>query len=164
MSKYLERLRVHKQKDDRGMMANLRCILVNNRKHRAWPALGRLGVPIKDNYQSFIAGLYALHPEEDPTGNFGKTCKTIEQRRNESQGSDTKLTPTERRFQHILAAERHEVFDRVMRMARMAKAQNVPINYGLLERDLRYWDDKVKTEWASAFWSPDTEPATEEEL
>lgn len=34
MSTLLERL--HKCKDNRGMMANLRCVLVENKKHRAW--------------------------------------------------------------------------------------------------------------------------------
>lgn len=52
MSWLLERLRKHK--DDRGMMANLRCILVENKKHRAWPVLNRLGVPINDDVSAFM--------------------------------------------------------------------------------------------------------------
>jgi CRISPR system Cascade subunit CasB len=164
MNKYLDRLRECKRRDDRGMMANLQCILVENKRHRAWPALSRLGVPIKARYSSFIAGLYAMHPAETSNGNFGNTCKAIEQRRNESQSTDSKLTATERRFQHVLAAEREEVCDRVLRMARMAKALDVPINYEQLETDLIRWGDKVKTDWASAFWSPGVPTATEEEL
>lgn len=161
---YLDELRKCKARDDRGMMANLRCILVENKKHRAWPALNRLGVPIKEEVQSFIAGLYATHPEETSVGNFGTTCKTIQRERGEAVNKDSKLTPTERRFQHVLAAEKDEVCSRVLRMVRMAKALNVRINYTQLATDLKYWDDQKKTEWAAEFWSPGVAPATEEEV
>lgn len=163
MSWLLERLR--KYKDDRGMMANLRCVLVDNKKHRAWPALNRLGVDINDDTSSYVAGLFATHPEETLTGNFGATCKTIELRRSDKRGDDTKLTPTERRFQHLLAAERgSELNDRVLRMVLMAKSQGVPVNYAKLETDLKFWSDRTKTEWAAAFWTPGVAPATEEDI
>lgn len=61
MSWLIERLRKHK--DDRGMMANLRCILVDTKRHRAWPALNRLGVEINNEVAAHVAGLYATHPE-----------------------------------------------------------------------------------------------------
>lgn len=163
MSWLLERL--HKHKDDRGMMANLRCVLVENKKHRAWPALNRLGVAINDNVLAFIAGLYATHPEVTSTGNFGNTCKTIEQMRGDKRGDDNKLTPTERRFQHLLASERgDELNHRVLRMVLMAKAQGVPINYEKLETDLKFWGDRTKTEWAIAFWALGAPPVNEEAL
>lgn len=162
MSRLLERL--HECKDNRGMMANLRCILVENKKHRAWPALNRLGVPIKDEVSAFIAGLYATHPEETTTGNFGTTCKAIERKRNESSGNDNKLTPTERRFQQVLAAKRDEVDARVLRMVKMAKANSVPVNYAQLATDLKFWSDQKKTDWAAEFWTPGVAPGTEEDV
>ncbi|MFH0991637.1 MAG: type I-E CRISPR-associated protein Cse2/CasB [bacterium] len=156
---------LRKHKDDRGIRANLRCILVDNKKHRAWPALNRLGVPINDEVLTFIAGLFATHPEETSIGNFGTTCKAIELRRGEKTGDDNKLTPTERRFQHLMAAEREELHSRVMRMVLMAKSQDVPVNYEQLQIDLKFWNDRIKTKWAAAFWAPGTVPAstTEEE-
>ena len=163
MSWLLERLR--KSKDDRGMMANLRCLLVESKKHRAWPALNRLGVPITDDVSAFIAGLYATHQEETSDGNFGRTCKTIEQKRGDKRSDDNKLTPTERRFQHLLAAERgDELFNRILRMVRMAKSQGVPINYTRLENDLRKKEDWRKTDWAASFWTPGVESAYEEDV
>ncbi|WP_298272440.1 type I-E CRISPR-associated protein Cse2/CasB [Geobacter sp.] len=162
MSNLLERLR--RCKDDRGMMANLRCILVENKKHRAWPALNRLGVAIDDHVAAFVAGLYATHPEETSNGNFGVTCKAIEQKRGDKRGDDNKLTPTERRFQHLLAAGRDEVLERAMRMVLMAKSQGVPVNYAKLESDLRFWTERTKTEWAAAFWAPGAEPIGEEAI
>ena len=162
MSWLLERLR--KYKDDRGIMADLRCTLVDNKKHRAWPALNRLGIAIKDDNSAYTAGFFAIHPEETSTGNFGTTCKAIENKRGEVSGSDNKLTPTERRFQHLLAAEKSEIYSRVLRMVRMAKSQGVPVNYEQLETDLKFWSDRTKTEWAASFWTQGTAPVSEEDI
>ncbi len=103
MSWLLDRLSKYKEKDDRGLMANLRCIFTKSRKHRAWPALNRLGVEIDNKNLSYIAGYYATHPAHDTLrGNFGETCKFIMNGR-DKRGDDN-LTPTERRFQHLLTA------------------------------------------------------------
>ncbi len=93
-------------KDDRGLMANLRCALIARKRYRAWPALNRLGVNIDNDVDVFVAGLFATHPEATDKGNFGKLCKLIELNRDASGSKDAKLTPTERRFQHALAASR----------------------------------------------------------
>lgn len=164
MSKLLERLRKYKERDDRGMMANLRCILVDNKKHRAWPALNRLGIEIDEADLAYIAGLYATHPEETFTGNLGVTCKTIEQRR-DKRADDNKLTPTERRFQHLLTAEKGaELYGRILRMVLLAKSQGVPINYEKLTTDLKFWGERTKTEWAASFWAQSSPSATKGEL
>jgi CRISPR system Cascade subunit CasB len=134
------------------MMATLRCVLVDSKKHRAWPVLSRIGVKVTNDVDAFVAGLFATHQEETHDGNFGKTCKAVEDKRGEDQ-SDNKLTPTERRFQHLLAAEKgEELHQRVTRMVLMAKSQGVPVNYEQLATDLRFWTDRTKTEWAAAFW------------
>lgn len=160
MSWLLERLR--KYKDDRGMMANLRCILVDNKKHRAWPALNRLGVAIDNDVSAYVAGLFATHPEEMTTGNFGATCKAIEVRRGDKRSDDNKLTATERRFQHLLTAEKgDELQGRVLRMLLMAKSQGVPVNYEKLETDLKFWSDRTKNEWATTFWTQGVASSTE---
>ena len=161
MSSLLERL--DRIREDRGMMANLRCALVANKKHRAWPALHRLGVAVDNDIAAFIAGLFATHPEVTEKGNFGTTCKVIEKQRNESVSDDNKLTSTERRFQHLLSAEAgDEVKQRVLRMVLMAKSLSVAVNYEKLLNDLRYWNDRTKTEWAAAYWAPNSEPVDEE--
>lgn len=147
------------------MMANLRCVLVDNKKHRAWPALNRISVNVTNDVDALIAGLFATHPEETQTGNFGTTCKVIESRRGDKRSDDNKLTPTERRFQHLLSAEKgDELYQRVTRMVIMAKSQGVPVNYEQLAIDLRRWADRTKIEWAAAFWTPGTQPAAEEDL
>lgn len=163
MSRLLRELRKYKARDDRGIMANLRCIFVDNKKHRAWPALNRLGVEVDDEVPSFIAGLYATHPNEISTGNFGTTCRAIQSARNETTNKDNKITPTERRFQHLLAAKGwDEVSTRVFQMVRMAESNGVPVNYEKLAMDLKYWGERTKTEWAAAFWTPGVDLSAEE--
>lgn len=165
MSRFLERLRKYKDKDDRGMMTSLRCVLIESKRHRAWPALNRLGVAINDSVAAFVAGLFAVHPEDTSTGgNFGATCKAIEKQRGDKRSDDNRLTPTERRFQHLLTAETEaELHDRVLRMVLMAKSQGVPVNYARLKHDLRAWirGDRTKIDWASAFWAVEPSPAKE---
>ncbi|MGO9314498.1 MAG: type I-E CRISPR-associated protein Cse2/CasB [Desulfobaccales bacterium] len=163
MSRLLERLR--RYKDDRGMMANLRCVHVEGKKHRAWPALNRLGVAIDDSVSAFVAGLFAAHPEETSTGNFGDTCKAIKRKRDDNSSDDSKLTPTERRFQHLLTAETEtELHDRVLRLVLLAKSEGIPVNYAKLEPDLRAWNrgDRTKIDWATAFWTVEPSPDKEE--
>lgn len=163
MSRLLEQLRKYKARDDRGIMANLRCILVDSKKHRAWPVLNRLGVAIDDEDAAFIAGLYATHPDETFTGNFGATCKLIEMKKDINRGDDGKLTPTERRFQHLLAAEvGGELYSCIRRMVLMAKAAEVPVNYAKLEIDLKKRDEQRRREWAASFWKVGALPELEE--
>jgi CRISPR system Cascade subunit CasB len=143
---------------------------VESKKHRAWPALNRLGIAVSDRIGAAAAGLFATHPEEVAYGNVGTTCKAIERSRGHGDGGtndkESKLTPTERRFQHLLAAESgEELLDRVTRMVLMAKAQGIPVNYAQLESDIRRWtqfvqQERVREEWAAEFWTPGSETNT----
>ena len=138
---------------------------MENKKHRAWPALNRLGVKIDADISAYIAGLYANHPKETSKGNLGTTCKEVEQKRSEARSTDNKLTPTERRFQHLLAAEKGEELDkRILLMVLMAKSQDVPVNYEKLKTDIRWWNARTKTEWATAFWTQEEYSDSEEGL
>jgi CRISPR system Cascade subunit CasB len=158
MSRLLEQLR--RRKEDRGMMADLRCALVESKKHRAWPLLHRLGLAVTDEVAAIVAALYATHPEETREGNFGATCRAMQSYRGDTRGDDSKLTPTERRFLHLLAAEKgDELHARVTRMVLLAKSQAVPVNYERLETDLHFWNDRTKTEWAASFWTPGVDAA-----
>lgn len=161
MSELLERLR--NRKDDRGMMAGLRCALVENQKHRAWPVLHRLGVDVTDREAAFVAALYATHSKESH-GNFGDTCRRIQSSRGDSRNDDNKMTATERRFLHLLAAEPgDELFQRVTRIVYLAKSQDVGVNYEQLESDLRFWSDRIRSQWAASFWTANVDTLSDAE-
>lgn len=160
MSHLLEQLR--RRREERAMMAGLRCALVDSKKHRAWPVLHRLGVDVTDRRIAVVAGLFATHPNEGK-GNLGHTCRMIQHGRGDRRG-DEKLTPIERRFLHLLAAEKgDELFQRVTRIVYLAKSLDVPVDYGKLETDLRYWNDRTKSEWASSFWTLNLDETSEGE-
>jgi CRISPR system Cascade subunit CasB len=164
------------RKEDRGLMANLRCALVESKRHRAWPYLKDFDCIDDEKYRSrviqTIAGLYATHSEETHEGNFGAMCHKLlsddeRQKLNQAEG----IGPVSRRFQHLLASEGEEIFDRVRHLVLRAKAQdNIRVNYEQLYKDLLDWEertdrnrrDRVRVRWAQSFWTPEVELDVEE--
>ncbi|XDD51052.1 type I-E CRISPR-associated protein Cse2/CasB [Leptospira sp. WS92.C1] len=145
--------RLQKIQEDRGAMANLRCISVESKKQRAWPVLSRIGISIQNEVGAFVAGLFAKHPLIASSGNFGQTCKQIETKR-EGRSEDNKLSATERRFLHLLAAKNmKERLQRILRIVSLAESHQVPVNYGQLYCDLKRWNDSTKQNWAMEFWN-----------
>lgn len=157
------------RQEDRGFMANLRCMLVESKQHRAWPYVanfGGIGEKHCNKVVQTVAGLYATHPEETRDGNYGAMCRKLlsddeRQKLNQIEG----IGPVSRRFQHLLAAEGDEIFDRVTRLVLRAKAQDIPVNYEQLYKDLLDWEyhaDWVRVRWAQSFWTPEVELEVEE--
>jgi CRISPR system Cascade subunit CasB len=149
--------------EDRGIMADLRCALVEGKKHRAWPHLGYIdgiGRNHKERTVQTIAGLFANHPKATHEGDFGIMCRKLlgdEERRKLDTAEG--VGPITRRFQHLLAAESEEIFDRVVRFVLRAKVEEIPVNYAELFEKLYYWQwpesaDRVRTDWARSFWTP----------
>lgn len=153
---YLEKL---KARDDRGALAELRCALVESRKHRAWPLIASFG-GIGDDYPAqvvqTISGLFAHHSLTTEMGNLGDTCRALMSKDERTEYlKERKVGPMTRRFQHLLAANRDEVCGRVARLVLFAKSKEVPVNYGQLESDLRRYRfdaDAVRVRWAKSFW------------
>lgn len=154
---------LRRYKDNRGVMANLKCSLIPAKKHLSLPILSKLGIDILKDINITIAGLYATHPFETDKGNFGHTCKIIQQRREEKSNEDTKLTPVEKRFQQMLSASTlRELIQRIIKFVILAKNHDVPINYMELEKDLNQWSDRTKTNWSLDFWAYNNQNNSEE--
>jgi len=156
--------------EDRGVMADLRCALVEGKRHRAWPYLGYVG-GIGDKYSEravqTIAGLYATHPNAIHEGDFGAMCRKLlgDEERKKLDTAEG-VGPITRRFQHLLAAEGEEIFDRIVRFVLRAKTEEIPVNYMELFEKLHYWQwpdsaDRVRAEWARSFWTPAAEEEAE---
>ncbi|MCZ2079103.1 MAG: type I-E CRISPR-associated protein Cse2/CasB [Bryobacteraceae bacterium] len=134
-------------KNDRGAMADLRCALSPAKLPRAWPLLARVG-GIGDRTVETVAGLFAYHPDETGTGNFGTTCQILFSENPSFEG----------RFRRLLScADRAELCERLRPVVLAAKAKDVKVNYELLLVDLRYWGDMVKARWAREFWGANEE-------
>ena len=135
---YLQRYR-----NDRGALAHLRGALSEARRANAWPLLapfpGALGNPAFETAAALWAGGPELTCE---AGNLGTTLAILKADRNSF----------ENRFKRLLACDRDEITARVGPVVRAAQARGVRLNYAQLHSDLLYWNDRVKTEWAKAFW------------
>ena len=149
---------------DRGLMADLRCALIENKRHRAWLILAPFG-GIGEDWQArtvqTVAGLFATHPLVINDGDFGDTCRRLlSDDERQTLNEAAQVGPLSRRFQHLLAANDEEIFDRIMRLALRAKSAELPINYNRLYGDLlewRYRPQNVRTRWAKSFWAPRVE-------
>jgi CRISPR type I-E-associated protein CasB/Cse2 len=148
-----------RERDDRAALANLRCALRKNLKHRTWPLLARFG-GIEDELKEYdhnakvvqtVAGLFATHPTKSEY-NFGTACRKL-MRDDEKMADPKDVGPVARRFQHLLSSERDEICDRVVRMVHRMKAQDIDVNYYELFNGLWYWGDKIKNRWAGSFWN-----------
>jgi|GEM_PF-345048 len=158
--------------EDRGIMADLRCALVEGKTHRAWPYLGYIGGigrNHKERTVQTIAGLFANHPKTTHEGDFGIMCRKLlgDEERKKLDTAEG-VGPITRRFQHLLAAEGEEIFDRVIRFVLRAKSEEIPVNYAELYASLNYWQwpdsaDRVKTDWAKSFWTPQAHEEGDEE-
>ena len=62
-----------------------------------------------------------------------------------------------RHFQRLLAAERHEICQRVVTVGLRAVAQGVGIHPVVLYTDLVYWGARVQERWARSFWANEEE-------
>lgn len=152
-ARLLAYLRLVKDKNDRGAMADLRHALNPTQAHRAraWPLLARFGRIDKPQFKTIetVAGSFAYHPEEIATGNMGTTCKQLRGEHNSFEG----------RFRRLLNCDRDNICEHVRPIVFAADAKGIPINYEQLFIDLWYWSDNVKVRWATEFWGA---PAEEE--
>lgn len=147
------------ERDDRATLANLRCALRKNLKHRAWPHIARFG-GVEDEMKEYdhgakvvqtIAGLFAVHPTKSDR-DFGIACRQL-MRDDEKLADPKDIGPIAKRFQHLLSSEKEEICDRVVRMVLYMKAQEIPVNYHELHNGLLNWSDKIKNRWAGSFWN-----------
>lgn len=152
---------LRRQKENRGLMANLRCALVESKRRRSWPALAcyeGIGDDFRPLVIQHVAGFFATHPNDDPNaGNFGDSCRRLMKDEERQALSEGGVGPLSRRFQHLLAAEGEEIFGRVMRLLLRCKSDEISINYAKLLHDLLHWQyaaDTVCSRWAKSFWAP----------
>jgi CRISPR system Cascade subunit CasB len=137
------------RKNDRGVMADLRCALSPSpaKRARAWPLLAAVA-GIGDTRVETVSGLFACHPEETQDGNLGTTCRSLAAESNTFDG----------RFRRLLACDREEICERLRPVVLAAKAKGIPVNYEELFADLCYWGEKVKERWAQKFWGTVARP------
>ena len=164
MSTLVEYLTNIKEREDRGKLADIRCALKNDLKHKAWPFLALFG-GIDKNHKAkvvqTVAGLYAYHhPTKGDSWSFteyhnlGDVCYSLlsDDERKDLYGNGKNIGPLTKRFQYLLAAKKDEVCDRVVKLVLYAKSKGVSVEYERLYKDLLYWDESIRIRWAKSFW------------
>ncbi len=147
----------------RGLHAALRKLLSDATRPQAWPAMASAGLAqgIGNPAAETVAGLFGLHPMNngDPGWNFGATCRAIA-RKSEGKIEDEDH-PFHKHFRRLVSCRTtEEACEVVRRLGRVARSREVPINYTLLLRDLRCWNQPwVRESWARTYFAAER-PAT----
>ena len=165
-----------KKRDDRGTLALLRGALSDSEEKqiRAWRVLARFGgIPQEDPHKAevvrTVAGLLAMPKLSDSRSGktFGHAClRLLGDDERKSLHKADQPGPVARRVQHLLAASRSEVCERVRQLGRRLDKEENNLDFAQLYTDLFFWGDKVKARWALAFWGAEageTEPAAAKE-
>lgn len=148
---------LQKNKDDRGLMADLRCGFSPAKEHRAWPHIAAY-CPLKNDFKRIVvqtvAAGFATQPDFSGKGNLGTTMRMIA--KGDAKGSEVRkvLNSFEGRFRRLLTcADTEELCGLVPGIIRTAKAKGIPLNHRQLYCDLCYWNGgRTKVEWAEAYW------------
>jgi CRISPR type I-E-associated protein CasB/Cse2 len=134
-------------------MAALRRATNPRQKAGSWPVIAFLGGDIGRLEYTIIAGLYATHPEESTSKNFGATCRQIALK---DSGNSELPESSERRFRRLIACDSaDELGDHLRTWIRLASSKSVGVNYERLFADLCNWSgfaDKIRVQWATQFW------------
>ena len=132
-------------RDDRAALSALRAWFSPARQSQAWPFMGRLGVlgsSEDSGAGEFIAAAFGFHPLLTEDGSFASVCRNLK----------TEHSTVEKRFQRVLSSRRGELPKAIFPLLQMARAKKVPIPYGKLYEDVKFWGPRKHREWAADFW------------
>lgn len=144
---------LRRSRDNRGVMASLRCLLKASQRFRGWQSIAHLD-GIGCVQAEAVAGLYALHPKEreDKNYNFGDACRALAAaRRTDKESAES---PFDKRFRRLLScSSKQELCIHLTDVVRGLKTADVPVNYEGLFDDITKWGDLVRERWAIHYWS-----------
>lgn len=143
---------LQKNKNDRGIMADVRCGFSSAREQRAWRHIAAFcdlekewsRIPVQT-----LCAAFATQPKCAKYGNMGTTMHEIAKDRGKEG-----LKSFEGRFRRMLTcATKLELCALLPSIVRAAKAKEIPINYHQLYCDIYWWEyGKTKLEWAAEYW------------
>ncbi|HPN85197.1 MAG TPA: type I-E CRISPR-associated protein Cse2/CasB [Victivallales bacterium] len=156
---------LRQNRDNRGVMADLRRGLSKTTESRAWPHIAQFCDLSKEREREIvqtIAAAFATCDESSDCGNIGETMRKIATGgRKENDG----LKTFESRFRRLLSASgAEELCDFLPGIIRTAKTKGIPINLYKLFNDLQFWGDKVKIQWATSYWVSNNEKGGGDEI
>lgn len=149
---FLEYLKRHM--NDRGMMADLRHGFSGTTAYRAWPHIVRWCHDFTNKRERTImltvAAGFATHLKTSGNGNMGTVFRQIATGDGKGEKGMESFDARFRRFLACSSAE--EVCDHLPGVMRAAERKGILVNFVRLYRDLQYWNERTKVEWASEYW------------
>jgi CRISPR system Cascade subunit CasB len=105
-----------------------------------------------------IASLFALHPQSGGTRSLAASFASWHEKERQQLGkaSGERLDNIDRRFAALLNSDADDLPNRLRHVVSLLKANEVPVNWAQLLRDLLYWDDQdrsVQVRWSRHFWA-----------
>ena len=140
-------------RDDRGVMADLRRGFSEDTQQRAWPHIAKFCDLRKERERKIVklvsAG-FAIHKDSVKRGNMGDVMRKIAM--GNGHGIDG-LSSYESRFRRLLSAQAaDELCEFLPGIIITAEVKGVGINFYQLYKDLWYWNERIKVDWAAAYW------------
>lgn len=149
-------------KEDRGVMSNLRRAFSPATEHYAWPHLAQfcqLDNEAERTIFATVAACFAFHPELTTEGNLGTTLRQIAlAQQGGRQSPQEAIEHFERRFGRLItSATTEELCQQLRSIVHLAKSLGVPVNYARLLEDLLNWENwaqDIRIRWAAGFFAP----------
>lgn len=142
-----------RNREDAGVMADLRSALIPSREFRVWQYIVRY-CNLEDEREriiaSTVAAAFGIQPEcGSGTENIGDVMRRIACGESGKEG----LSSYALRFQRLLACDTvEEISQQLHGIFKAAKSRGIPINHAVLWQDLHYWGERVKRRWAVHYW------------
>ncbi|MPN06181.1 hypothetical protein SDC9_153437 [bioreactor metagenome] len=142
-------------RENPGIMADLRCALIPGREHRAWPHIARyfsLENMRECTIAATVAAAFALQPEcGGEHENMGDIMRRIA---TGGESGNDGLNTFAARFQRLLACDSpDELSQQLHGIFKVAKRRGIALNHRNLAGDLTFWGDRVKRRWAEHYYS-----------
>ncbi len=143
---------LHRNENDRGVMADLRCGFSPAREYRAWPHIAPWCELNRDWSRlpiQTVCAAFATQPLTAEQGNLGTTVRELA-----PSWDKEGLASFEGRFRRLLTCDNmYELCRMIPHVIRAAKAKNIAVNHRKLFCDICLWErSNVKIDWAAAYW------------
>jgi CRISPR type I-E-associated protein CasB/Cse2 len=151
IEEFLSFLENHKK--DRGIMADLKRGLSETTECRAWPHILRFCEPRNEKERrivQLIAAGFAIHLRSGNSGNMGDAIRKIAGGGGKGEKG---LETFDGRFRRIISASTSdELCDLLPGIMRAVERKGIPIDFAQLYKDLHFWGERSKLDWASSYW------------
>lgn len=110
----------------------------------------------KEKPYYLVATLFSMHPQSGGAGiSLGEALRRVK--------AETKSESIEARFVALLNAHPEDVAEHLRHAISLIRSKNIPIDWGLLLRDLRHFRNEsawIQKQWAKDFWAQEDKPET----